>query len=170
MGVSPSEIQRRLKATHLESSEEDLKEAIELATSGGKPETPVGDDPKDKEEYVFTLDWTDSRGKHWGGQFTNKILDINEQGQRDVLQASIQGGLPFEAFSRFAQDRNLAVAHMTYSLIKRPKWAKDLRKLKDPELILAIYEEVVAHEVTFWRQAKDQEEGGEAKPDDPDGA
>jgi hypothetical protein len=164
---SPAEIQERLKMSHLGESEDELKDQVKQATRVVRHDDEVepGEDPRDKEEYPFVFNWTDSRGKVWHGNFVNRILDVQKRQESGVLQATLQGGLPFEAFTPFHRDLNVAIAHMTYSLTKREKWAKDLRKILDPDLILALFEEVALHEATFWRRGEDQSQGREEEQD-----
>ena len=170
---SPAQIQERLRQTHLGESEEDLKQQVAKATAVAPPtdeEMAPGEDPRDKEEYPFKFRWTDSRGKLWQGDFVNKILNIEEQQQRAVFQSTLQGGLPYESFSSMQRSLNTAVAHMSYSLIKRPKWAENLRGLLDRDLVFELGEEVTSHEDRFWRRKPDSSESGGEKPGISDSA
>lgn len=169
---SAAEITARLKGASLSDSEEEMKERVVKATrvQALDPEPEPGDDPRDREEYPFTFNWTDSRGKVWHGDFVNKILNVGERQQQGVLLATLQGGMPFESFSPFHRSLNTALSHLAYSLQKRPSWAKDLRKLLDPDLVLAVFEEVAGHEEKFWGRSSDPRASESQEPDEPDGS
>ena len=55
-----------------------IAKPLDEIKSGGASVDP-GDDPRDSEEWVFILEFTDRRSKVWHGQFTNKILTLGEQ-------------------------------------------------------------------------------------------
>lgn len=143
----PVDLAERLRADHL--SEQELKAEVEQ--NDPKQPTPQFDpnDPKAKEEYTFPFKWTDGRGKLWEGEFTDKILSIGVRQLSGALRARLSS-VPFNQLDGFTAHINMMIAHMTFSLVKRPDWAKDLRELHNVDLIQALYDEVASHEATFF--------------------
>jgi hypothetical protein len=145
-------------------------EELSKELSGGEesPEEVVAelDEPRMKEEYTFDFKYVDKRGRPWAGEFTNRILDLNQISEVGVLRARHCGGLPIETLDPATFDNSEMLAHCTTSLIKRPKWAANLGKLKDPALLRALYVEVTSHEDIFLGRGQDQEAGEGGKEDD----
>lgn len=146
-------LEERFSTHHLEDPPEDteaLKEAVVSAApplDGEKPEKPDG---RTEKTWTFAFKWTDDRKKTWEGTFTNKILSIGERQQVAILEAKLSGGLPYDAIDPATRNVNHAIAHLVFSLRDVPPWAKDLRKLEDALLVVAIYQEVASHEATFF--------------------
>lgn len=126
--------------------------------AGGAAKAKAGADPKMQERYTFSLDWKDPHGRTYQGQFTNKILPIRERQASGVLRAQLNGGLPREAVDDLTTEVNLMLAHLAFSLVEVPAWAKDLRALTDTRVVYAIYEEVASHEATFLGWSKGESE------------
>ena len=105
--------------------------------------------PKAQKEYTFNFNWTDGRGKLWRGEFTNKILNIGERSLVGNMRARLAGGLAANALDILAQEINYMLAHLAFSLVTKPDWAKELQELDDVRLLQEIYEEVSSHEVIF---------------------
>ena len=147
------EIQERLAPTHLTEpdtpSEAELREQVEGASVPEKPKPEEGPDPRGEKLYTFSIEYTDARGKEWKGQFTSKILSIHERSQVGATRAMLAGGQPTSSVDPLTAELNLCVAHMTWSLVKRPDWAENLRALEDPALLQAIFAEVDSHESYF---------------------
>lgn len=157
----------KLRMKHLEpvASDDLIAEAREHmgeAEPHAENEPAPAVDPRDQEEWTFQFEWTDSRGKTWKGQFTNKILDISEMQLCANLKARQLGGMPLSSFDEGTLVVTGAIAHMTVSLIKVPDWAKDLRKLKDTALILQLWAKVDGHEMRYFRLGEDQSSGQSA--------
>ena len=149
--TTASEIEKRLAMTHLTPADpEELKQ--EIQDQAAEIEKQPGD-PKEnarlKKEYPFSFSWTDRLGKTWTGNFVNKILSIGDRQGVGVLRAKLSGGIPADSLDPLTTEINLIIAHLTYSLIERPDWAKNLTELDSVPLIQAIYGEVMAHEATF---------------------
>jgi hypothetical protein len=142
--------------THLEGGLDELQEQVEAAV--GKPTAEAVDQPPDTEVWTFPFTYTDTRGSAWSGTFTNEILDLERQGYVAILRSRLQGGQPYDSIDPSVADLNLMVAWMSYSLRKegRPEWAKNLLKLRDPDIIGALYAKVRAHEDRWFRRAADQ--------------
>lgn len=116
-------------------------------------------DPRAHKEYPFDFEWTDGRKKVWKGKFKNRILDIGDRQAVGVLRARMGANVPSDSLDPLTQEINLMLAHMTFSLIERPEWAKDLRSLTDVRLLQELYSEVLAHEGTFLGYGSTEEAG-----------
>ena len=144
----------QLRPNHIPTDEELRKEAdAALAPEAAQEEDP--DDPRGEIEYTFQISYIDARGKSWRGTFVDKILTIGARQGVEIIRARFHAGLSMEAFSQEAVELNLMLAHLNYSIVKRPKWAEDLRSLHDPGIIRAIYGHAVEHEDFFlgWGSA-----------------
>ena len=134
-------------------STEDLKEEVQKAKEQveepeEKPEKP-DEKLKMEKEYTFDFDWTNPRGKRYKGKFTNRILTIGERQDVGLARARLTGGLPIDSFDAVTREINLIIAHLTFSLVKRPEWAQDLAQLHEVNLLQEIYMEVASHEAIF---------------------
>jgi hypothetical protein len=139
---------------HISQATEDAKKAIEKRITQrqeAEQEKKDEEDPKLQETYTFTLDYVDGRGKRWKGEFTNKILTMQDRQTVGALQAQWQLGMAHAAFDPEISGMNYVLAHMAVSLKpgKGANWAKDLRQVTDLDLVQAIYVEVADHEATF---------------------
>lgn len=141
-------IAAQLEPNHI-PTDEDLKEEANasLAPEDASKEDP--DNPLGEIEYTFDLDYKDARGKTWRGAFTDKILTLGNRQAVEIVRARYHGGLSMESFSQEAVERNLMLAHLNYSIVKRPKWAEDLRGLYDPGIVSAIFAHAAEHEDFF---------------------
>lgn len=141
------------KVKHLidASTEDLLEETIE------SQKEKVVDDPKLNEEYEFDFNWKDKRGNKFGGHFKNKILTIGEQQAVGVLRSTLSGGVAPSSLDLMTNELNLMIAHLSISLIVKPKWAEDLRKLKHIELLQELYQEVASHEAMFFGDGESSE-------------
>lgn len=146
-------LQKKLAPDHLvdlPDDDQDLKDEIQNAV---EPEQKTIEDrlndPRNAEQYTFTLRHRDARNKLWEGTFTSKILSIGERQLVGVLRSRYQGGATLESLDASTADLNLKLAHLSYSLVHYPKWAEKMRELRDPGVIDAIYQEVASHEAFF---------------------
>jgi hypothetical protein len=146
-------LQKKLAPDHLvdlPEDDEDLKTEIEDAVEPEKKAVVDRlDDPRNAEEYTFTLRHRDARNRLWEGTFTSKILTVGERQLVGVMRSRYQGGAILESLDASTADLNLKLAHLSYSLVHYPKWAEKMRELKDPGVIDAIYQEVASHEAFF---------------------
>jgi hypothetical protein len=148
--AKPETLQERLRMTHLEGDIDELKERV--AASVSVPEA-AGDAPPDEETWTFPFSYTDARGQVWAGTFTNEILDLEKQGYVANLRSRLQGGQPQDSIDPSIIELNLAIAWLAYSLVgKKPDWAKNLRKIKDPEVVMSLYVKARAHEDRYFRR------------------
>lgn len=155
MAITQEEVARRLTPAHLQIPEntEKLKEEVQkLMEDSG--ESSILDDPRGQKEYTFDFKYKDGNGKIWKGRFTNKILTLRDRQGVGVVRARLAAGLPSEALDPLTAEINLMLAHMSFSLIERPEWAKDLSTLEDVRVVQALYEEVLLHEGTFHGYTK----------------
>jgi hypothetical protein len=150
--MKAAQLEERLSARHLQEPEdtEVLKEAAEAVLQPIEKGPEEKADPRDAKVWTFNFVWTDGRRKTHEGVFTNRILTIGQQQQVAILEAKLCGGMPFESIDQATRSINHAIAHMTYSLTSTPPWARDLRKVEDPMLVIAIYQEVASHEARFF--------------------
>ncbi len=125
----------------------DLKEQISIVPP--EKEFEKAPDSRENREYTFHISWKDGQGQEWAGNFTNKVPDIGTRQMIGVLRAQLANNVPMEALDPITQEINLMVAHMTYSLEKRPEWAENLSEIMDVRLLQTIYAEVLAHEGMF---------------------
>ena len=152
--MNADELKERMTPTHLEQAD-DMKEDLEKEAAKPQEKDPESD-PKSQREYTFQFNWEDGQGKVWKGEFTNKMISIRERQLVGIMRARLAGGVPLEALDDLTAEINLIIAHLTFSLTKRPDWASDLQELDDIRIIQEIYGEVLAHEGTFlgYRKAE----------------
>lgn len=161
MAVSAEDIQKRLEPTHLqEASVADIKKDLEEEAGlvEGKKKPPKKN-PRDKEEYVFKVDYTDARGKKWEGEFKNRILTVKQRRLVGPLQSRLLLGVNIESLPVSSVELAAMQAHLEYSLVERPEWAETLDDVNDPNVIYSIYGEVASHEAFFQRPRETEEEG-----------
>lgn len=175
-----TDLTKKLSMDHLSLDDDELRSQLEAETQADEekkaekekpPEKKA--DPRDKETYTFNFKWTSGRGVTYSGTFTNKILAIGEKQQVSVLESNFNGGQPYDSIESMQQIINRGIAHMTFSLVSREKmvpkdWAKNLRKLHDENLVIALFGEVSAHEAIFHGRVEAQDESpgeeGDATP------
>jgi len=136
-----------------------ISESMPTIEQAQKPEKIH--DPRQEKQYTFQLDWEDGRGKHWRGTFTNKILNLREHQMVGVMRARLANGLPAESLDTMTSEINLMLSHLTYSLIEKPDWAKDLQNLEDVRIVQELYKEVLQHENTFLGYGSGQAQSAE---------
>lgn len=136
-------IDDKILPTHVDANE--IKDELELT----EDTTKVANNPKMQKHYTFMFSWKDGNGKLWQGNFTNKVLSIKERQLMGIMRARMSGGLAIDSIDPLTQELNLIIAHLTFSLVKRPKWASDLQALENIKLLQEIYLEVSSHEAMF---------------------
>jgi hypothetical protein len=159
MTVQAEEIRKRLDdAPHLqEASVSDLKKEME-EEAGISKEKPHKDDPRDKEEFTFKVNYKDARGKIWDGKFVNRILTIKERRLVGPLQSRLLLGADITTLPASSIELAAIQAHLAYSLKEKPDWAENLDDVNDPNVLYTIYEEVASHEAFFQRGDESQKE------------
>lgn len=150
-GLSREEMKKRMDPTHLTG--EEMKEEVEKQAEHAKPQTDEKkdpeEDPKSQREYSFEFEWKDGNGKVWRGKFLNRVPDIRTRQLIGALRSQLGNNIPFDSLDPTTREMNMVIAHLSFSLIKRPTWADDLSELFNFELVQMIYQEVAAHEATF---------------------
>lgn len=101
-------------------------------------------------EKTFMLDYTDTRGYHWGGSFTSKILTIRQRTIVGLTRARLAGGIAPEHLDEGTLSLLEMQAHLAVCLSDAPDWAEDLAEFHDLGVLASIYKEVALHESTFW--------------------
>lgn len=129
---------------------ESAKEAVNESKLLGHLNDGKGKDSIVEETKTFQLTYTDQRGFHWGGTFTNHILTIKERTIVGLTRSRMSGGLPPEQLDETTLSLLEMQAHLAVSLDLAPEWASDLTKFRDIGLLAAIYGEVASHEAQFW--------------------
>lgn len=121
--------------------------------------SPTGDGPEKQHlgatgqpaRFTFDLDYQDRRGRRWRGTFQAHVLNVRERRESGILMADLLGGLSPAAVHGDVATMANVVSWLTLALDKpRPRWAEDLEALLDPQVVLAIYDEVASYEATFW--------------------
>lgn len=146
--VSTEQLRQRLEMTHLVSPDE-LKTQIEAAMSPPVEEEEDTSNPRLEERYTFEFNHKDQRGKVWKGTFVNKALTLGERQMVGHLRARLNHPYTIEQLDALTNEINLIIAHLTFSLQEKPKWAQDLRSLHQFEVLQALYAEVALHEDIF---------------------
>ncbi len=137
------------------------------------PQTPEDDkmERMKEREYTFQFEFKSKTGVLYKGLFKNKILSIGERLSQAALQAKLLEGAPYQSVHPTWLEIAEAISYMSYSLVTREflspvDWAnKDLRELDDPSIVLALFEEVQAHHVTFLGLGDNPEQGTEGSND-----
>lgn len=138
---------------------EELKK--ELDGQGKSPEEAAAelDEPRLKKEWTFRFSYEDGAGRKWEGEFTNKILTINDVNRVGAIRAGSCNYAPVLSLDMATLANSEQLAHLTVSLIKRPQWAADLGELLDPEVLNRLYQEVSSHEEIFRGRKPDPQAG-----------
>lgn len=154
------DLTKKLTMDHLQKDDEQVREELESsqAPAGTPPSNPM-----DEELYPFAFKFTDAKGREYSGDFVNRILSIQDKMNVAALESTFNGGQPHDSIDPMQQVVNRGVAWMTFSLLERKnlrgpktkkdvkgdKWAKNLRALLDDDLVIALFQEVSAHEGHF---------------------
>lgn len=163
MSTKTNEILKQLTPSHITEQipkdvstlKEEVQNSIDIKPVEEKV-TPK-ESLKSQREYTFNFNWTSPAGKNYKGEFTNRILTIRDKQGVGLMRAKLAGGMAYEAMDPVTIEINLIIAHLTFSLIKRPSWADDLLGLTELSLLQEIYVEVASHEAIFLGFIKDKE-------------
>jgi len=104
-----------------------------------------------QESYTFPLDFTAENGKTYRGTFTHRCASMGQRLAIGALRAKLTGGMTYESLDPFTRELTMMVADLSITLEDkgRPEWAKDLRELKDADVIYRLWEVAALHEATF---------------------
>lgn len=122
-----------------------LKELLKAETVSA---TPSAFNPRGSETYTFSIDMTDGAGVRRTGEFTNKILTIEQRMTVSLLIAKLSRNTPWEAIDDEGRNLLEMVAHLTISLAAKPSWFA-LDTLTNIRLLNAVFAEVAGHEAFF---------------------
>ena len=144
---------------------ENMEEAVEKVEEETKT-----DDPEEEEkvnpamlerEYTFKFEAKSLNGTKYEGTFTSVIPSIKTRQKIGVLRAQMSAGLPPEALDGFTSRINEVVSHLEFALLRfdskdkpaRPEWAMNFQDddFMDNTILEKLYEEVMAHEATFFQ-------------------
>ncbi len=152
---------KRLSMDHVQKSDVEMREQIEereaaiekLAEDADAPPEKKRS-PRDERTYSFPFKYTTARGVTYEATFTNHILDIGTKQRVSIMESQLNGGQPYDSIEPLTQTINRGIAWMAFSLRERTnqkpaKWADNLRALDDENIVLALFEEVSAHEGQF---------------------
>ena len=133
MAMSNEEMKERMEPKHLTTDEmkEQVEEDAQKVLPSKEEKRDIEDNPRMQREYPFDFRWEDGRGKVWKGKFTNTVPDIETRRFIGVLRAQLGNNIPFDSLDPVLREINLVIAHLTFSLTRRPKWAEDLGTLFD---------------------------------------
>jgi hypothetical protein len=161
-------LDKELHMGHLEPRNlEDLKKSVIQKTEVAKEqEKEAVEDPRLQPFYTFPFSYKDHHGREYKGIFTTHILTIDERIKSAALEATISGGVNYRAVDPNMAVLTRAIAHMAFSISKKSgvspaNWADDFFAMLDPDPVLALYEEVLAHEAFFRGLGSFKEEGEE---------
>jgi len=101
------------------------------------------------EQHEFDLGFTDRRGRLWHGKFKCHALTIRDHASIGIIQSRLANGVSVDVLDSFTRQLLLMMATLSVAVDEAPDWAKDIEKIHDVDVLNAIYEEVVAHEVRF---------------------
>lgn len=151
------DMQKRLEdLSHLQTPEE-LRDEVNKSEELVKKEVAEAKaiaDPRSKRVYEFPFKY--SLGTRLlEGEFQNTVPDMKTSRMIGLMRAHLGGGVAYERLDPFSQELFLMVAHLSYSLTKKPAWADDLLAL-DHTVLQALYSEVAVHEATFRGLRPDQ--------------
>ena len=113
------------------------------------------DDPRSEREWTTAFDYTDpATGVRYKAIYTNSILSLDDRARVAVLLSQMTSATPFESLPPDLVNILSAIAHLTVSLQEVTQqspvgWADNLLALDDANPVMALYEEVLGHEVQF---------------------
>ena len=100
-------------------------------------------------DHSFALDYIDTRGRAWRGEFKCHALTYREKIQVGLIRARMSGGVPPEMLDITTSNLLEALAHLSVAVDGAPPWAKKLEDVHSVGAVLAIYREVRNHEDRF---------------------
>jgi len=115
---------------------------------------------------TFSIDYTSPIDDvRYVGKFTTRKLTIADMATLGVRKAQLNGGMhhdssnPGMGVDSSTDDFNAMISHLDLALEETPVWW-DLEKITDSDLVALIFEEVVAHENSFFRPRRERSESG----------
>ena len=116
-----------------------------------------------QDSYTFPFRYVDGNGKKYEGVFTHTVPDQGTRSQIGIVRAKLSGGMPYASLDEATRELNMIVADLTFTLTVdgSAEWAKDLRKLKDVEVLYRLWEVAAEHEAVFCGRNPDPGAGQE---------
>lgn len=148
------------------SNPEEIKRQMAGEKTATDEEATITGNPRFRRRYEFDIEYTAANGEQFNGTFVNKVLNFEDQANVGAMRSAMQQGLPIESFDEVTVTRNAKIAHMTYSLVERPDWAKSLGKLDCANLLDLLWKEVQDHESTFHGPRVEEAAGASTGKDD----
>ncbi len=143
---------RKNRATVIDSPEipstAELRSTTRLLKSGPDFDKEGKDGLPNK--HSFEVRYEDKqRGLVWEGSFKAHVLTVNNQIQLAIVKSRLLNGV-----SPLSVDLDTGmlvdmIAHLTVALDDAPPWAKELTAIYDPQVLAAIYKEVIEYEGRF---------------------
>lgn len=103
---------------------------------------------EEQPEYAFSVSHKLS-GRVVTGNFRNKILTPLDHAKVGAYRAQLSGMIPWDALDPTTRAITEQIAHLSVSLVMKPKWAANPAEIADLTLLGKIYEEVAGHEARF---------------------
>jgi len=126
-----------------------LKEAVAAAKAPLGPANDAIGAGGVLKDAAFDLEFIDKRGYRWSGAFKCHAITYKERIDIGLIRSRLSGGVPVHLLDVNTANLLEMLSHLAVAIDEGPSWAKDLEKLHDPSVVIAIYEEVVAHEERF---------------------
>ena len=120
--------------------------ATEAVSNLAEERTPKG--VAEQPEYAFSVSHKIS-GRLITGNFRNKILTPLDHAKVGAYRAQLSGMIPWDALDPTTKAITEQIAHLSVSLVMKPKWAANPAEISDLTLLGKIYEEVAGHEARF---------------------
>lgn len=153
--TSPADVMQKLGYAPLVAPPVTTEEAQRqvLSTVEAKPDPAAEKKLRMREErYTFDFNFKAKNGKVYAGTFTSIIPSGKTRQAIAIMRAQLGGGMPVAALDPVDRERFFVLAHLTFMLSPAglPKWAESLEAILDPDVLYALWEEVQAHEATFF--------------------
>jgi len=116
-----------------------------------------------EETHSFSLEHTDRRGRVWRGEFRCHAFTIRDHASVGIIQSRLANGVSVDLLDSFTRDLLLRMATLMVGLDEAPDWAKgpNIEKIHDVDILNAIYQEVVGHEIRFHGQGLEGSDQGD---------
>jgi len=102
-------------------------------------------------DYVFDLDYTDTRGRKWVGKFKAHILTIQQRAQVGLTRARLLNGISLASLDSYTLQLLEMQAYLAIALDSSPEWAKKVDSIRDVAVLNALYQEVANYEGRYFR-------------------
>jgi hypothetical protein len=139
---------------------EDIKIAVEQSTAEDAAR------PKSLDEMLLhtfrVVDRTQSPPRI--GEFTSEIPTVDRRLRYAQMRGSLAGGVAWESLPPEDQELITSIAACTYYLKASPDWFDDPLGTRIPHVVLGVGQEVIAHQLRFFRAVAKASESDEGRP------